>query len=609
MARRWGLGPVFAREMMAGARRWQVYAVRAMVVLALLAWLGMIWSSSGGRVFVSANDLAAVGRQFFVGLMVIQLAMVLIAAPAAAAGALCVDKARGTLLHVLVTDLTDWEIVAGKLTARLAPVLALLACGLPVMAICSLFGGIAPEAVVGAYLVTAGTAILACTVALTLSVWARKTHQALLGTYAILTMWSGGDFAVAIVLNKWFGGATPENSPLTAIALYTNPFGMALIPVSGGPPSWPIGLAHQAIFFLFTILASLFLLHKARRGLRPATLSQANRPARREAPGAPARLLRLLPEPPLDGNPVLWREWHRKRPSRWAGRAWGLYAGASAVASLLAITFCYLELSRGDSQWFASQVNGWGLAIGLLLLSVSAATALGEERDRGSLDIIMATPLPTSMIYRGKWWGTFAMVPRLLILPTWIAVGLAMVSGHGIAAILLVGLILAYASAIVSLGLALATWIPRLGRVVTAIVIAYALVSAGWPILIATLAPAPYLYGIPDSYLGRGLSMASPYAGASMLTKAACHIYCISGETPNYGYGSISGDAEVWEVYAWAVGWIVAYGALAATLALATRLSFDRCMGRAAVSPWLRSPPAVKNKAGAVVPAIGESWS
>ena len=81
----------------------------------------------------------------------------------------------------------------------------------------------------------------------------------------------------------------------------------------------------------------------------------------------------------------------------------------------------------------AAHVNAWQVAIGLLLLSVSAATTLAEERDRGSLDVIMTTPLTSREIVWGKWWGTFAMVPRLAILPIWVATGAAMVTGGGMA--------------------------------------------------------------------------------------------------------------------------------------------------------------------------------
>ena len=37
-------------------------------------------------------------------MVVTQLALILLAAPAATAGAICQDKARGTLAHVMVTD-------------------------------------------------------------------------------------------------------------------------------------------------------------------------------------------------------------------------------------------------------------------------------------------------------------------------------------------------------------------------------------------------------------------------------------------------------------------------------------------------------------------------
>jgi ABC-type transport system involved in multi-copper enzyme maturation permease subunit len=167
-----------------------VYALRAAFVSSLLVWLVLIGSSHSGQTFERANELVVINQEFFTGLVTIQMTLLLLAAPAATAGALCVDKARGTLLHVLVTDLTDHEIVAGKLAARLAPVLGLLVCGLPVLGICTLFGGLEPGVVLGAYLVMFGVAIVSCTLALALSVWARRMHQALLGTYAILGLWA-----------------------------------------------------------------------------------------------------------------------------------------------------------------------------------------------------------------------------------------------------------------------------------------------------------------------------------------------------------------------------------------------------------------------------------
>ena len=124
----------------------------------LLAGLTLTWGPSN-RTIHSLAEAAMIAGVFFRTVIAVQLAVVLLAAPAATASAVCVDKARGTLLHAFVTDLTDREIVLGKawVKARLVPVLSLMACGLPVLAFGSWLGGIDLGEVLGAELVTAGT--------------------------------------------------------------------------------------------------------------------------------------------------------------------------------------------------------------------------------------------------------------------------------------------------------------------------------------------------------------------------------------------------------------------------------------------------------------------
>ena len=58
-----------------------------------------------------------------------------------------------------LTDLSDAEIVLGKLAARLIPVIGLAGCTLPVLANASLLGGIDPQALTGVFLITIRAAI------------------------------------------------------------------------------------------------------------------------------------------------------------------------------------------------------------------------------------------------------------------------------------------------------------------------------------------------------------------------------------------------------------------------------------------------------------------
>jgi ABC-type transport system involved in multi-copper enzyme maturation permease subunit len=327
----------------------------------------------------------------------------------------------------------------------------------------------------------------------------------------------------------------------------------------------------QAAFLGVALLLALGLASLAEANVRRVALGQASRPARRERPGFAGRLVALLPEPPLDGNPVLWREWHRKRPTRWTGRLWTIYAIVSLVASAWAVLVFYADPSWNTAR-FAGNVNGWEVALGLLLLSISAPLALAEERERGSLDVIMATALPTRTIVWGKWLGAFATVPRLAILPIWVTAALVMVTGTWSQLVLLIGTIFAPAAVITSLGLALATLIPRTGRAVAVSVLAYVMMTAGWSTLIMVLFPRPSWYPggrfwyrdeLPDL-----LQLLNPYYGVSRVTEAA--------GTSGAVYGYLQFEVS----FVWALLTIGVHLAVATVLLAATLLSFDRRMGR-----------------------------
>ena len=139
MSYRGVLGPVYAFEWLTASRRWQMYAGRALFVGLLLLGLGFYWIAHTPQTdWNTIKGQAAIGRGLHSTLVSLSLLMVLLAAPAATAGAICLDKARGALLHVLVTDLSDSEIVLGKLAARLVPVVGLIGSSLPVLAISDL---------------------------------------------------------------------------------------------------------------------------------------------------------------------------------------------------------------------------------------------------------------------------------------------------------------------------------------------------------------------------------------------------------------------------------------------------------------------------------------
>ncbi|WP_406696231.1 hypothetical protein V5E97_35110 [Singulisphaera sp. Ch08] len=540
---RLGLGPVFAYEWIATSRRWQWYAMRSLFTAMLFVALLVVLSQSSTRPSgMTLHELATLGKNFFIAVIGTQLTLVLLVAPAATAGAVCLDRSSGMLTHVLVTDLSDSEIVLGKLAARLVPVLGLVACALPLMAILTLLGGVDPNALVGAFIVTVGIAVLGSSLAFAFSLWVKRTHEAMLGTYAIWGIWLVGRPFVTLVNNAY--GWSLAVPPSVADPYYLA-FAPYLFPGT-------VSFSDYLWFLAITTGAAAMLVALTISRLR-AVCTRVNVPRKQSLRGRLERLSdridprRFLPGPSLDFNPVLWREWHRARPSRLARRVWGLFMVGAVTASVGAIV-------APKSSFAMAWVNGLQVSIGMLLLSVTAATSLSEERVRGSLDVLMTTTLSTREIVLGKWLGTFRLVPSLAVLPVLVVLSSDPLNSLYLPTALMTLVFVFIGGAVITgLGLAMATWCARLGRAVALTVSAYVVVAVGC-LFIGML--------FQSQHSGEGLMMASPFYFAGVLAADIC------------GPGGGRQHLE------WAVFWIVVYSMADLGLLGATLATFNRCLGR-----------------------------
>ena len=173
---------------------------------------------------------------------------------------------------------------------------------------------------------------------------------------------------------------------------------------------------------------------------------------------------------------------------------------------------------------------------------------------------MLATPLSTRSIVLGKWWGAFRGVIPLTLLPVLIAGALATHTGFGLGPALIGGLVLAYGAAITSLGLALATWLPQMGRAIGLTAGLYLIV------LIGTIPGGKILFGNSPGWAGDGIAAASPFWGVGFSSAL---------------FGGAAGQGhEIEKQAAWLVFWIVAYGLISVGLLLATLKTFNRCLGR-----------------------------
>jgi ABC-type transport system involved in multi-copper enzyme maturation permease subunit len=500
-----GPGPVFLYECLANSRRWQTYAIRSVGVAILLAAIATIAMSHRSIDPLNAwRDYAELGESYFYAIIGVELTLVMLAAPAATAGAICVDRARGTLAHMLMTELSDAEIVLGKLGARLLPILGLVACTWPVLAICSLLGGIDPLALTWAFAIILAVALLGCTMAMALSVWARRPHEVVLVTY---TFW----MLFMLIRPVWFGlSRAGLVAPPSHWSLVADPFYLAFAPYVA-----PNTVSFWKYLGFFTVALGLpaVLTIVAVRRMRPVACRGAGDRRKATPLSLVGRITRRLPGPSLDENPVLWREWHRTRPSRWLMILIAIVGGTTGIACVAGAVLIWAQgLDDFRSQWGVFLgVGGYcvQLIFGLLMLSAVAPTSMAEERQRGSLDLLATTTLSTRSIVVGKWLGTLRLVPLLAIGPG--LVGLALATAHkspsgpsragvpvgpsdllsGVESVfgvvLLVATILVHGALIASVGVALAVWIKRQSRAIAASVAFAVMMNVGLPAFVGSI--------------------------------------------------------------------------------------------------------------------------
>jgi hypothetical protein len=131
------IGPVCGLELRLGSRRGSLERLRRWYAGLLIAESAIFY----GLCLLSAGEAASRPgpiRAFidgFPALLVVQhFALVLMVTPGYAAGALASGPGRSTLPDLLATELSAWDIVAGKLLGRLAHVALLALPALPILA-------------------------------------------------------------------------------------------------------------------------------------------------------------------------------------------------------------------------------------------------------------------------------------------------------------------------------------------------------------------------------------------------------------------------------------------------------------------------------------------
>ena len=394
------LGAVFEREVRFAPRARGLFIGRAIYAGSLLAIIATCWLvMTGTQSITTAGDTARFGATLLRTLAPLQLTLAVLAAAMTAAVAVSVEKDRRTLELLLLSRLTERELVLGKLAASLLRVLLMLLSAIPVFGIAALFGGVTVPQLTRLFVVTAASALTAASIATTVAFWKDTTFQAVAITAFALVAWVVAGEAVV----GWLGAAAGEQvSPARAMFA-------ALTPAGAGLGSF-LGLCGAVI-----VLTNALAIYRVRAW---NMAREARRAAQARSQAGPARQ-RLARQ--VWSNPILWREICTNAYGRTiviVRLAW-LLLFAAAVAGVMSEA----RVERPDRFAVAVAVIPMALA-SLLAVTALAVTSITTERDRGSLDLLLVSDLEPKEFIWGKLIGVIVVAREVVVLPLLLCVAL-----------------------------------------------------------------------------------------------------------------------------------------------------------------------------------------
>lgn len=413
------VGPVFTREVVTAPRRARMYIARWAYVAVLLVLTATAWEVlAGTQVVRNVGDLARFGAVVFQILAPLQLTVMMFFAALSAASAVAAEKDRQTLILLLLTNLSNTELVLGKLLASMLNVLVLIFSALPAFMLMVLLGGVSFAQVIHVFAVTLAGALAAGSLGSLLAFWREKTFQTLALTALALVFWLAGWEAVArgalgegwlgLSAQTWAIGFSPWQAMLEAM----RPI------VESDPALGPIRTSVN-LFLLIAIGLTIGQNLIAIALVRVWNPSRELRRGQEESEHKPARSASQVRLPgktrEVWDNPIIWREvrtWAYGRKIL-AIRLAYLVLAALALAGLYGLVHQAGAPSRNDLALILAPFA----VLSLVLLNAQAVTSMTSERDAKAIDLLLVTDLSPSEFIYGKLGGVFYNAKEIWLLP------------------------------------------------------------------------------------------------------------------------------------------------------------------------------------------------
>lgn len=416
--------PICMRLVQGGSKRLRHLYVRSgylaiLMVILLISLLGPAQS---------LRELAQRGANAFTIVAFGQVALICLLTPVFMAGAIAQEANPRTWDILLTTPLNAAQIVLGNLFGRLFFVLALLLSSLPLFLFIQYFGGVPGDSILLSYLVAGCSAFIVAAIAVTLSVTRTAGRRAVFVFYVSVVLYLFATWAIDMRLRVPTGVGSMAS--YTTIMTPLNPFlalealllsntyvaGVANVNASAFVQWWkgsPV-----AVFCWLSVLISIMLMLFSTIRLRVIGAKVGQIPWYRRIIGLGAAGASTREPRKVGKNPISWRESssHTLSVAGVLGR-WSFILIGLAVACVVIGFFHAKGMSVSDLRVALLTIIAAEVTIVVLAALNMSATAVSKEREDGTLDIILTTPIQPGPYLSGKLRGLVLYLLPMLLVP------------------------------------------------------------------------------------------------------------------------------------------------------------------------------------------------
>lgn len=425
--------PIAVRLVQNASRRPRHNYIRATylaVLIIVLLWMLLLGASGND---LDYRKLAQSGASAFTSIAYLQVLLICVLAPVFMGGAIAQEASPRTWEVLLTTPMTAGEIVLGNLFGRLFFVIGLLIASMPLFALTQYFGGVPGTAVFASYLVAGSAALLVGALAIALSVSRLVGKRAFFVFYVFIIGYLGVTVALdrALVTNgqgsldgsgvTYFTGL----NPFLALHALLNPttYPRAAEGTHTGITAWM--LESPVTFWCLgaTLLSGVFMAASTitvrAGGLQTLGENESGVPLMSRILGKPAKKVGEHRAPKhVWVNPIAWREAASRNSSAGKIAMRWIFLAMGGLFGLLLIYLYHNQTFTTKLFRFAIVATVWGeLAIIALVGINTAATAISKEREDGTLDLLLTTPITARAYLTGKLRGLVTYLLPLLAVP------------------------------------------------------------------------------------------------------------------------------------------------------------------------------------------------